>query len=349
MMGSGKAFRSIASTVFICAVFAASPGVLAQAAKASPATIAAEMDALIKAAKAEGQVSFYTAPTENTAKRVADAFTAKYGIRVQFVRLAGNPLMQRYAAEAESGNFATDMIIPAGTSSITFAEAGIKKGWLEPVQELPVIKSGEFPARFIFGPMALAQIGVWNIGYNTEKLKPADVPKDFPALLDPKYKGQIMIGDPAAADSYVEFYSLMMDKYGESFLTRLKAQNPRYFTSTAPGAQSLAAGEASILIPALPNSTQAVKDKGAPVALVAPEVTTGAESYVMLTHRSKAKNPNAGRLLANYFLAPEGNKLFNADPGGVTVYDLSGLPKGYQSPTLSAIARKPLIQKLIGP
>lgn len=325
---------------------------LAQAAPARPAAVAlqAEMDALIKAAKAEGELFFYTAPVDTDAKRLADGFQAKYGIRANFLRLIGGPLFTRFSAEAESNNIPADVSLVSGTSSVNFAEEGIKKGWVESVAQagLPVLRSGEFPARHVQGPVAIIQFSVWGITYNNEKLKGADVPKDFPDLLKPQYKGQLLLPDPRVADAYVEFWSLIMDKYGESYLTAMKAQNPRFFASGAPALNELAAGGGTIQMPGLAQQMWTVKTKGGPVDFVTPEFTTGAENYVMLTARAKAKRPAAGRLFANYVMSPEGNKLLNNYPGGINVYDTSGLPKQYSSPKFSALARKDQISKLLG-
>ena len=74
----------------------------------------------------------------------------------------------------------------------------------------------------------------------------------------------------------------------------------------------------------------------------------GIEMQVILTSRAKAKHPNAARLFANYILSPEGNKVFNDDPGGVTVYDTAGLPKGYQPPKAGVFSRREEIAKLFG-
>jgi len=57
---------------------------------------------------------------------------------------------------------------------------------------------------------------------------------------------------------------------------------------------------------------------------------------------------NAARLFANYVLSQEGNKVFNADPGLYSVYDLAGLPKQYVSPKPDATARKDLVLRLLG-
>ena len=68
----------------------------------------------------------------------------------------------------------------------------------------------------------------------------------------------------------------------------------------------------------------------------------------MLTHRAKAKHPNAARLFAHYVMSPDGNKIFNADPGSLSVYDTSGLPRQYESPKPNAIARRARFATLLG-
>lgn len=85
---------------------------LAQAGAARPAAAAvqADLEALIKGARAEGEVTFYIALVESVGKRAADGFSAKYGVRAQFVRLVSAVMAQRYMAEAEAGNIAADLL-----------------------------------------------------------------------------------------------------------------------------------------------------------------------------------------------------------------------------------------------
>src|SRR5688572_20127339 len=72
----------------------------------SAAAIQAELDALVKAARTEGELTFYTGAPENVAKRAGEAFTKKYGVKTQFIRLSGTPMLVRFSSEAASGNFA---------------------------------------------------------------------------------------------------------------------------------------------------------------------------------------------------------------------------------------------------
>lgn len=308
-----------------------------------------DLDTLVAAAKAEGELMFYSSPTENVAKRVAEAFNKKYGVKANFIRLSGATLLQRFAAESEGNVFVADLITTAG-NSVEYGNDGVKKGWLEPIATagLPALTSGEFPARFMMGPTAIIQISPWGIAYNTDRLKAAEVPKDWPELLSPRFKGQINITDPRSSDAQIDHWAMVLEKHGEGFFTALRAQNPRQFGNGVPNSNALAAGEGMVQVPAVPAQIQALKDKGAPVGWFAPDVSTGVEIQVALTTRTKAKHPNAGRLFAHYLMSKEGNAVLNADPGSVSVYDTASLPKNYQSPKPGSAARRDQFLKLLG-
>ena len=335
---------------------ASAPGrgsfVLAQAPATRPDGGAqAELAALEKAAKAEGQVTFYAPAPEASVARVVKAFTAKYGIKAQFVSLTNSPLLQRYSAEADAGTFAADFKMVS--CCVGYIEDGIKKGWLESITaaNLPVLRSGEFPAKFNRGVGVVIQVAPWSIAYNSNKVKGADVPKDWPDLLNPKWKGQMLLADPRASAVYFEFFSMIIDKYGESYLAGLRDQAgnaPRYGNGIQ-AVQGMGAGEGSHTLPTIPSQVQGPKDKGAPVDRVTPDFTTGIEYQLLLTSRAKAKRPAAARLMVNYFMSQEGNRVFNDDPGSIGIYDTTRLPSNFQAPNARlADTRKELITKLLG-
>lgn len=322
-------------------------GAQAQAGKA--VSVQAELDALIKAGKAEGEVTWYSSSPDTQNRRVTDAFTAKYGIKVNVLRLSSTNLQQRYSAEAGAGNIAADVVVNAG-NSVTYAEAGIKNGWVESISDagVPVLKSGEYPAMFNRGPTAIVQITPWLIGYNSDKLKGADVPRDWRDLLKPQFKGQFIMPDPRASDAYLDVLALLLDRYGEGFFNQLRAQGIRLATQGSTAIQSLGAGEGLVVGPTTSANVMILKVKGAPLDMAVPDLTSGVELQVMLSARAKSKRPNAARLFANYVLSREGNSVYNNEPAGVTMYDTSGLPKDYQSPKAGTAARKDVIYKLLG-
>ena len=347
-LGTVRRVCRVLAAAGIVASLGFSGAALAQA-KPTPAQLQADLDALVKGAKAEGEVTFYSSATENVAKRIGDAFTQRFGVKVGFTRFPGAQAVLRFSSEAEAGTFNADLMFIAG-SAIQFGNDGIKKGWIEGINtaNLPVVRSGEFPARFITGPTAIIQVAPWYIAYNSDKLKGADIPKDWPDVLKPHLKGQILLPDPRSSDSYLDMWALLYDKYGESFFTQLRAQNPRWYPSGVPAVQALGAGEGALEMPAVPAQIQATQAKGAPLGMATLDHTVGVEMQVMLTSRAKAKHPNAARLLANFAMTPEGNKIFNDDPGSSTVYDSTKLPKQYESPKPGTINRKNDIVKWLG-
>lgn len=324
--------------------------VLAQAPKAAAAATTSAVEALVKAARAEGEVTFYMVMPETTTKRISDAFTAKYGVKNQFIRLPSNPLLQRFSSEAESGTFAPGFLIVAGTAK-TFAEEAIKKGWLEPVSQagIPAITSGEFPAKFVTGPTAIIQITPWAFAYNSAKVKGGEAPKEWSDLLNPKWNTQLLLADVRTADSYLDVWAMLLDRYGESYFKQLQALGPRtgYSSGTAL-VQGLAAGEGMVAGPSTMALVLGQKNRGAPIEGIIPAFTTGLEQHIMLTPHARVKQPNAARLFVHYLLSRDGNRVLNDEPGSVGAYDETGLPKNYQSPKPGTAARKEQIFKLLG-
>ena len=344
--------RALATAIlFAIGLALHAPALLAQAAKAPAAGLQAELNALITAARAEGEVLIYSSEPEEVSKRITGAFTAKYGVRAGYVRGSSSPLIQRYSAEADANNIAGDLLLISG-GAIAFAEDGIRKGWIESVSQagLPVLKSGEFPAKFNRGNVVIVQVNPWLIAYNKDKIRGADVPKDWPDIVNPKFKGQALLFDPGSTEANYVFWGLLLDTYGESFFTQLRALQPRFTSGGIPASQQLAAGEGAFTTPATEASYLPLLAKGAPIGFVTPALTNGAEFHLILTNRAKAKHPAAARLFANYVLSQEGNMALSKDSGGYSVYDTTGLPAKYQFSTTAPVPpeRRELINRLIG-
>jgi len=327
-------------------LIAFSHGAVAQA----RSTPAAEVEALVKAAKAENaELTMYVGYTENVARRTVNAFVAKYGIKTQFLRTDAGTLAQRYASEAEAGKIAADLAITSGGLDRRADGQDDPGGWFESVidAKIPVIASGEYPAKFIGKRTAVVQLTPWLLVYNSDRVKGADIPKDWPDLLNPKWKGQVIVNDPRVSDSFMEFWGVLLDEYGPGFFDTLRPSLRRVL-SPVPAVQGLGAGEAALMLPVVSGQVQGVREKGAPLEMVQPELTTGVLLRLVLTARGKAKAPAAARLFANYVLSPEGNKVVNADPGNFTMYDTDRLPKRYTAAVPLTPARRDTIRKLLG-
>jgi iron(III) transport system substrate-binding protein len=308
-----------------------------------------EVQKLYESAKGEGGVTWYSSATENVAQKVTDAFNSKYpGVTAEFVRASSPDLIQRYSAEADSGKVAADAGIFPGDA---FIPQGIENGWFTPIDQagIPAVDSGEYPKESIENGEAVAQYLVWQIGYNTELVPEGQEPKTWDEVLDPKWKGKIIIPSPASSDTYIKFFDRVSEAKGNEWLTKLAAQDPIFAESGTPGAQSLAAGEAALMLPAAPSLINALATEGAPLKMFAPPDNTASKLTIGIS--AKAPHPNAAKLLVNFILSEEGSKLMSGETGEVSPYageGDGGFPQGYVPQRAEAVERTDEINGALG-
>src|SRR6516225_5997762 len=65
---------------------------------------------LLEGARKEGSLNLYTSMIAADQEVLADAFTKKYGIKVQSWRASSEVLLQRLVAEARAGRFEADLV-----------------------------------------------------------------------------------------------------------------------------------------------------------------------------------------------------------------------------------------------
>ena len=121
----------------------------------------------------------------------------------------------------------------------------------------------------------MVQITPWVIAYNTDRVKSADAPKTFRDALSPRFNNQIIMPDPRESDAYLDGMAVILADYGPEYFTQLLAQNPRIMPTSPVAAQSLGAGEGSIMFLTSVAHAIEIKSKGGPVEIVFPESTSG--------------------------------------------------------------------------
>jgi iron(III) transport system substrate-binding protein len=288
--------------------------------------------ALVKKAQAEGSLNFYTVPPDPEVRRVADAFTKRWGVKVTWTRFGTSDLQTRFSAEAQSGSPGADLLLLSNSQWVGLAE---RRGWVSGPKQvgLPGWPKGQIPVGYpkkllTNSGSAIVQLQPSTFLINTNLVKPADAPKDWKDLLDPKWKGKIILTDPTSSPAFVDLWWAVQRKEGGiDFLKKLRGQAIRLYPGVAPLTQAVIAGEAPIAVPGVPAIAESLIAKGAPLREVTPSVTNGPEEVVLLTN--KAKHPNAAKLFAWFLLTPGGQALLNADPGVISAWDVNKLPAQY--------------------
>ena len=281
-------------------------GLLTLLADASVANAADQ--ALIDAAKKDGQVTWYTTLIVNqTAQPVAEAFQKKYGIKVNYIRNESSDILVRILNELKAGQLQADVL--DGTSGApALKRAGALQKWLPDIAaKLP--KEYSDPD----GYWIATSLYVQAIAYNTELVKKQDAPQSLEDLLDPKWKGKIaMSASPSApgVGGFIGFVLTSMgDQRGTDYLRKLAGQNLNILqSSTRLVVDQVMAGEFAIAAHALNHHIAFSANRGAPVAWVQTKPQT--MSSLLVLGLLKGPRSNAGKLLIDFLMSDEGQAIF---------------------------------------
>ena len=266
--------------------------------------------ALIDAAKKEGEVVWYTTVIINQLVRpLADNFEKKYGVKVRYVRANASDTALKIINEARAGKVQADLF--DGTSATP------------PLKEAGLVAKYVPDSAKALAPRYIDPEGQWVAthayymapGFNTDLVPVKDAPKTFEDLLDPKWRGKIAWNSSTSSSGGPGFVGnvliTMGDEKGMDYLKKLAGQKIINMDVSARQLLDQAiAGEFPIALQIFNHHAVISAKKGAPVSWVAMEPVTSTLSVVSLT--KDAQHPNAGKLLIDYMVSEEGQKLFEA-------------------------------------
>jgi iron(III) transport system substrate-binding protein len=251
---------------------------------------------LIAGAKKEGTVTLYSSATLQDQAAIVGAFEAKYGIKVQQWRGSSEDIRNRVLTEYAGGRFDADVAETAGPSM----EALFREQVLQPVTT-PAADALIAPARFAHRSWTATRLSIFVGAYNTRLVKPADAPKSYEDLRDPKWKGKLGI-ETEDSEWFLTVVSTMGEQKGLKLFHDIAARNG---VSVRKGHTLLAnlvgIGEVPLALTSYSYRVEQMKNaEGAPVELLyLPPVVampTGAGVF------RKAPHPYAALLLLDFYL-----------------------------------------------
>src|ERR1041385_5931455 len=255
---------------------------------------------LIAAGKKEGKVVVYGSLESDTADSAFAGFKKKTGIDVEYWRASATKVMDRGLSEYRAGKPLFDVILTNDNPmQIMFKENLFAK------YDSPSAK--EFTKESIdpnLGPRYRnVVIGVL---YNKSILSPAEAPKSLEDLVEPQYKGKLVMPDPPQQTTTTQWVAsldkLMGKEKAEKYIRDLAAMKPILVESLLPAAERVSTGETPIAITYVKYAV-IYGQKGAPLEHVRLGKMMGDGHYLDLG--AKAPHVNAGKALIDYFLGPE--------------------------------------------
>lgn len=266
----------------------------------------------IEAAKREGKVVVYGAVPPKSMDAINKPFEKKYGIRVEYWRASSTKVMDRALTEWRAGRPGADVIEGNRGVQLIMKKQGLFAKYIPPSSE-------KFPAQFkepdgLITPWRVLPISIL---YNTELLKPADLPKRFEDLLNPKWKGKIGMPDPSRHTTTAQFLKNLEKIMGEKWLDFVRAlakQQPHLVESLAPVTDIIIRGETPVGITYI----KYVKQYKGPTDYVLMDKHLADANYVSFS--AKAPHPNAGKLYMDYVTSQEAQRAIAKLEGEFALY-----------------------------
>src|SRR5258708_15424205 len=199
---------------------------------------------LYDAAKKEGKLTWYTAQFDQAlATKIGNTFTQKYpGVQVNVIKATAQVAFHRLLQDIKAGQIQSDVYSTTDMSQFVYLkEKGELVKYMMPEAEKKIV-----PAFQNIDPEGYYHVtasGLVAITDNKEKVKEADAPKNWTDLTDPKWAGQVAIGDPNYSGMVGVWTVAMAKLYGWDFFTRLNAVKPLIGRSIDDTVTMLNAGE----------------------------------------------------------------------------------------------------------
>jgi iron(III) transport system substrate-binding protein len=258
---------------------------------------------VVDAAKKEGKVVIYTASIGSPFhKKVFDAFEKKYGVKVELLEARASEVRERVRVEQAAGRFLGDLHHNGSTTTWLMT----RDGNFQPHGDIPNIKNVEA----IYEPDDIkipAEVISYSLMVNKNIVKPADEPKSWKDLLDPKWQGKILSDDYRALGGGAVFFPVMLKAFGREFHEKLAAQKPVFSRDLQNSERRCARGEFPLYLPF--NLQDLNNLKGLPVKAVVPAEGRPYVRFDISTLKN-GPHPNASRLLMNHYLEPESQLVF---------------------------------------
>ncbi len=303
--------------VFISIIFLAAVFVFAGA----EAAWQEEWERTLSAAKREGTVAV-TGPGGTAARDILTGpFKKKYGISVEFYGGSGRVISPRVLNERRARRYLWDIYVGGATTALSnLIPAGAFKP-LDPTFILPEVKdpkSWRGGAMEILGGRRLlimtpSQRATIFVNPNMVKVEEL---KSYKDLLDPKWKGKIVLDDPRKPGpgmaTFVFLY--LHPELGMDYIRAFARQEPLILKDYRQEVNFIAQGRYPILFGSWEVPAEDLIRKGLPIVIVNPgQLREGSDLSPVngaLSAYNNAPHPNAAKVYINWLLSKEGQTLF---------------------------------------
>ena len=284
----------------------------------------------LNAAKKEGKVAVITDVTAAIRDALTIPFQEKYGITVDLFGALGREVPPRVLAERKAGRYLWDVFVHGTTTGL---ESMIPAGAFDPLEPALIVPEIKDPKTWRGGGlefldpnktlMVMTPFQRGTIFYNPKLVNGKEF-KSYKDLLDPKWKGKLIMDDPRRAgpgQATLTFFYLHPE-LGVDFIRALGKQQITILKDYAQEVDAIGQGRYPVLIGTADFVAIARAKQGVPIAIVDPrqlkEGTDVSPANGALALFNKAPHPNGAKIYINWLLSKDGQAVFARASGYVS-------------------------------
>jgi len=247
---------------------------------------------LVNAAKREGKVVIYGSMETDVFEVLARIYQGRYGIPVEYFRAASNRTMDRVLTESRAGRPQFDVVLTNRSPMLILKREGVFSRYSSPSYDAFPVATRDKDN--VLSPSY--RMVVVSILYNTRLVKAEEAPKTLTDLLDPKWKGKVVMPDPTQHTTTAVWLAnldkVMGSAQARTYIERLAGQ-VGLVESFIPSAQKVISGEFPLGITYV-KYVHVFGQDGAPLDYVRLSPALAEAHHVALA--AKPVHPNAGKL-----------------------------------------------------
>jgi iron(III) transport system substrate-binding protein len=266
---------------------------------------AAAPDAALAGAKKEQKLVIYTAMQPEDSTKLIELYRGRYPfIEATFFRAGSAPLLNRILTESRAGRFLFDVVSGKVSDLLLLQKKELLGTIISP-------ELSAYPDKFRDKQSRWVDIynNYYTIAYNSQRVRPSEVPASWDDLLDPKWRDGKITLDPRSYDWYFGMLTAWGGQRGVDYMRKLNQQKPAFRDGNVLIANLLAAGEFPIAI-TYAHLVERLRTRGAPVDWVPVKPMVAAPISIALPARPM--HPHAANLFVDLVLSKEGSELLKS-------------------------------------
>jgi iron(III) transport system substrate-binding protein len=284
-----------------------------------------EWNQTVAAARQEGRVVVHGPPGDVVRRGMTEAFRQAYpGITLEWLGGRGGEAAAKLEAERRAGIYSVDAFLGGTTTALTQLKP---MGAVDPVKPALVLPEVTDTSQWLGNRLEFSDRDEMNLVFVTipkinlifdPRAVRAEEVDELAELLDPKWKGRLVINDPSVPGAgnvlFRWLWAVLGPEQGTAYVRALREQSDAIDRDERRQVEWIARGRYALLVGPSDGVLHQLREQGMNVGTVVDfkgHGTAITPSFGTLTQINRPPNPNAAKVFNNWLLTKDGQTAYS--------------------------------------